>query len=423
MLSAKTIEIVKQTAPVVADHAETITRRFYTLMFAGNPEVQAYFNPAHQHSGVQQRALAGAICAYAANVDNLAALEGPVELIAQKHCSLGIQPEHYPVVGKYLLMAIKDVLGDAATDEIIHAWSEAYGVLAEVFIDREQQIYSSQRDVAGGWNGYRKFLVQQKLAETENVSSFYLVPADGGLLPHYEPGQYITVALDERAPLTAPRNYSLSDRPGMGYFRISVKREVGLSADAPAGLVSNYLHDELHEGNILQVGPPCGEFTLKSTDITEEPIVFISGGIGITPVLAMFKHLAHCDWTAPVQFLHGARNGRSHVFAGEVRHIVERHSNFESHFRYDEPTTEDRHHARFDSEGLMDEEFLESHVPHDAHVYFCGPPPFMRLVYRALKARGFDESKLHFEFFGPKLDIGHPHKARPKSTRRRLQSV
>src|SRR3954464_11807809 len=110
------IAIVKATAPVVAPKAEAITRRFYTLMFRENPEVQAYFNGAHQHSGGQQRALAGAICAYAVNIDNLAALGPAVELIAQKHCSLGIQPEHYPVVGKHLLTAIKDILGDAATD-------------------------------------------------------------------------------------------------------------------------------------------------------------------------------------------------------------------------------------------------------------------------------------------------------------------
>ena len=115
MLTEHTIAIVKATAPVVAPQAEAITRRFYTLMFTQNPEVQAYFNPAHQHSGGQQKALAGAICAYAANIDNLAALGPAVELIAQKHCSLGIQPEHYPIVGKHLLAAIKDVLGDAAT--------------------------------------------------------------------------------------------------------------------------------------------------------------------------------------------------------------------------------------------------------------------------------------------------------------------
>src|SRR5262245_42908580 len=140
MLSEKTIEIVKETAPVVAIHAEAITRRFYNLMFTGDPVTKLYFNPAHQQGGDQQRALAGAICAYAANIDNLAALGPAVELIAQKHCSLGILPEDYPVVGRHLLAAIKDVLGDAASSDVIVAWGEAYGLLAEIFIRREAEI-------------------------------------------------------------------------------------------------------------------------------------------------------------------------------------------------------------------------------------------------------------------------------------------
>src|SRR5690606_5910774 len=115
MLSDKSIAIVKATAPVVAANAETITKRFYSLMFAGNPEVKEFFNQAHQAAGAQPRALAGAICAYAANIDNLEALGPAVELIAQKHCSLMIKPEHYPIVGKHLLVAIKEVLGDAVT--------------------------------------------------------------------------------------------------------------------------------------------------------------------------------------------------------------------------------------------------------------------------------------------------------------------
>src|SRR5688500_597214 len=176
MLNERTIEIVKATAAAVAPQAEAITRRFYSLMFAENPEVTAYFNQAHQHSGGQQRALAGAICAYAANIDNLAALGPAVELIAQKHCSLGIQPEHYPIVGKHLLAAIKDVLGDAATDEVIAAWGEAYGLLAKVFINREEEIYQAHESAPGGWRGFRPFVVRRKAVESDCIASFYLSP-------------------------------------------------------------------------------------------------------------------------------------------------------------------------------------------------------------------------------------------------------
>src|SRR4051794_12777659 len=265
MLTDHTVAIVKATAPVVAPKAEAITRRFYTLMFTQNPEVQAYFNPAHQHSGGQQRALAGAICAYAVNLDNLAALGPAVELIAQKHCSLGIRPEHYPIVGKHLLAAIKVVLGDAATDEVIGAWAEAYGFLAEVFIDREMAIYHEQATAPGGWNGYRCFVVDRKTTESEIISSFYLKPLDAGPLPPFKPGQYVTVKITHPTVPTSPRNYSLSDRPGVPHYRISVKREPKLAPGVPDGLISNYLHDAVHEGDVVEVGPPCGEFTLDPT--------------------------------------------------------------------------------------------------------------------------------------------------------------
>ncbi len=204
MLSEQTIAIVKATAPAVIAHAEAITRRFYSLMFEGNPEVKAFFNQAHQHSGSQQRALAGAICAYAANIDNLSVLGSAVELIAQKHCSLGIQPEHYPIVGKYLLIAVKDVLGDAVTDQVAAAWGEAYGFLADIFIQREAEIYREQASVPGGWNGYRRFVVERKVPESENVTSFYLVPADGSTPAAFKPGQYITVQIDHPATPTSP---------------------------------------------------------------------------------------------------------------------------------------------------------------------------------------------------------------------------
>jgi nitric oxide dioxygenase len=409
VLSPQTIEIVKATAPVVAEHAEAITRRFYTLMFAGNPEVQAYFNPAHQHSGIQQRALAGAICAYAANIENLSALGPAVELIAQKHCSLGIQPEHYPIVGKHLLVAIKDVLGAAATDEIIAAWAEAYGFLAEVFIGREQQIYEAQRSAHGGWNGYRPFVVERKVGESEIVTSFYLVPRDGGPLAEFKPGQYITVKIGRAESPTAPRNYSLSDRPGAGHYRISVKREIGLAADDPCGLVSNYLHDEVREGDCLQIGPPCGEFVLDLNKTPDRPIALVSGGIGLTPLVSMLRTLAHQGVTTPVYFIHGARNSRVHALAGEVRALAAQYDYIQTHFRYDAPLADDLREGRCDSTGVIDIELVRELLPsNDVEFYFCGPKPFMAGLYHGLKAWGAGEEQLHFEFFGPRQELTAP---------------
>ena len=409
MLSPQTIQIVKATAPAVAPQAEAITRRFYTLMFAGNPEVQAYFNQAHQHSGGQQKALAGAICAYAANIDNLAVLGPAVELIAQKHCSLGIQPEHYPIVGRHLLAAIKDVLGEAATDEVIAAWGEAYGLLAKVCIGREADIYAEQAAAPGGWNGYRPLVVARKQPECEIITSFYLRPADGGALPPFKPGQYITVKVDHPTTPTSPRNYSLSDRPGVEHFRISVKREASPRAGAPGGLISNYLHAHVREGDVLHVGPPCGEFTLDPAQVGMRPIVLLAGGIGVTPLLSMLKSLAHQRVDVPIHFIHAARNSRVHGLANEVRRIAAEHANIYTHFRYDDPQADDLSCGRCDSVGLVDMALVHALAPtHEAEFYFCGPKPFMSSIYQGLKGHGVDESRIHFEFFGPRQDITAP---------------
>ncbi|MDZ4818130.1 MAG: NO-inducible flavohemoprotein [Planctomycetota bacterium] len=409
MLSEKSLQIVKATAAAVAPHAETITRRFYQLMFAGNPEVQAYFNPAHQYTGGQQRALAAAICAYAANIDNLAALGSAVELIAQKHCSLGILPEHYPIVGTHLLVAIKDVLGDAATDEVIAAWAEAYGLLADIFIQREAEIYGSHESAAGGWRGYRQFFVQHKIMESEIVTSFVLQPVDGRPIRSFKPGQYITVKVANPKVPTTPRNYSLSDHPDAGHYRISVKREPSLAANAPVGLISNYLHDEICEGDVLEVGPPCGHFFLEPTVEQQRPIVLISGGIGVTPLLSMLKSLIHHRSQTPITFIHGARNSRQHAFAKEVQKIAAANSNVRVHYRYDAPEANDVSEERCHSTGIVDIALLKQFVPDlDAEFYFCGPKPFMIGVYQGLLQAGVDDSRLHFEFFGPNQELTAP---------------
>jgi nitric oxide dioxygenase len=285
LLSQQTIDIVKSTAPILDQHAETLTRHFYRRMFSHNPEVAPFFNPAHQQSGTQQRALAGAICAYAANIDNLEALGGAVELIAQKHASLMIQAEHYPIVGENLLASIREVLGDGATEEVITAWGEAYGFLAQILIGREAQIYKEQAAVPCGWQGFSPFRVLRREKENELITSFYLIPANGECVPDFKPGQYITVRVPSPCGHTTMRNYSLSDRPGQEYFRISVKKEIGPQADTPKGYVSNLLHDSITAGSVIEVGPPCGEFFLDVETQHARPLVLLAAGIGITPIL------------------------------------------------------------------------------------------------------------------------------------------
>lgn len=399
VLSDSTIEIIKAITPAVAEHAEQITTNFYGRMFKANPEVKAFFNFAHQQSGRQPLALAQAVAAYFSNIDRLEVLGPAVELIAQKHCSLGVQPEHYPIVGEHLLDAIGEVMGDAVTAEVVAAVGEAYGVLADICIQRERQIYQQQKDATGGWNGYRQFAVSQKDVESDEVTSFYLKPTDHGAIPDYEPGQYLTVKFDLSETPTAPRNYSLSHHPGQDFLRISVKREPAATASAAVGLVSNHLHDHVNEGDVIDVGPPCGEFTLDEASQDETPLVFLAGGIGITPLLSMIHSAIHAKTSRKLSLIHACRSPNVRAFTNEVARLQSENANLTCHFLYEKSDSGDA------MGHLTKDQLAEwSDVEH-AEFYCCGPPAFLNHAAALMKQLNIDSSRQHMEFFGPKQPL------------------
>ncbi|MED0681138.1 NO-inducible flavohemoprotein [Aneurinibacillus thermoaerophilus] len=404
MLSPKTIEIIKSTVPVLEDHGKAITTRFYESMLTNHPELLNIFNHANQKQGRQQTALANAVYAAAANIDNLEAILPAVIQIAHKHISLGVKPEHYPIVGKYLLIAIKDVLGNAATDEIIQAWKEAYQAIADVFISVEAEMYQQAERQEGGWAGFRKFIVVKKVKESDVITSFYLKPEDGQAIASFLPGQYISMKIGiPGEKYTHIRQYSLSDSPGKDYYRISVKRE-DESADKPAGIVSTYLHKHVQEGDVLQISVPAGDFVL---DMEKElPIVLISGGVGLTPMISMLNTLAEVQPEREVTFIHAAINSTVHAMREHVTRLATERGNVRSFVCYEKPTEEDRAARNYDKEGYIDLEWLQTIVPSPrADFYFCGPIPFMKTIYGALKQWGVAEEAIHFEFFGPKGEL------------------
>lgn len=279
MLDNKTIEIIKSTVPVLQQHGETITGRFYDRMFQDHPELLNIFNQTNQKKKTQRTALANAVIAAAANIDQLGNIIPVVKQIGHKHRSIGIKPEHYPIVGKYLLIAIKDVLGDAATPDIMQAWEKAYGVIADAFIGIEKDMYEQAEEQAGGWKEYKPFVIAKKERESKEITSFYLKPEDSKPLPEFQAGQYISIKV--RIPdseYTHIRQYSLSDMPGKDYYRISVKKD---------GVVSSYLHDGLQEGDSIEISAPAGDFVLDHA--SQKDLVLISAGVGITPMISMLK--------------------------------------------------------------------------------------------------------------------------------------
>ncbi len=402
MLNPKTIAIVKSTAPVLAEHGETLTRHFYKRMFKHNPEVAPFFNPAHQSAGNQQRALAGAIASYAANIDNLEVLGGAVELIAQKHASLMIKPEHYPIVGENLLASIKEVLGAAATDDVINAWAEAYGFLADILIGREKQIYEENAKKPGGWEGFKNLRIIRKEKESSNITSFYLVAEDGAPVPQFKPGQYITVRMPLPNGSTTMRNYSLSDKSGQSYFRISVKREVPPLANTPSGYVSNRLHDSLEVGDTLEVAPPCGEFFLDVSEQHARPLVLLAAGVGITPIMSILLSALEAMPQRQIILVHAVLNPEVQAFTDKIGELAAANKNLKTYYRYSEAVKG----AGNKSMGFVTAEYLENILPgRDADYYFCGPKPFMVSLYHDLMKWGIPASQVHFEFFGPRQEL------------------
>ena len=410
MLSEQTIATVKATVPVLQEGGEALTRHFYERMFKHNPEVLPLFNPANQHEGTQQQALAAAICAYAANIDNLDALGDAVELIAQKHASLRIKSEHYPIVGENLLESIKEVLGDAATEDIITAWGEAYFFLADILIGREAQIYDEQEQTEGGWTDFKNFKVVRKEKESDVVTSFYLQPEDGSKPPSFKPGQYITVRMDSPHGYTTMRNYSLSDKPGQDYFRISVKREDSMNG-CPMGFASNRLHSEIVEGDLLEIAPPCGEFFLDTKAQRERPLVLLAAGVGITPILSILLAALETTPDRDIVFIQANLHENNQAFRDTIEALAAKHPNLKRHYRYSEAGPKGVERAQSDhiSEGFVDSALIEEMVgTPNADFYFCGPKPFMINIYHSLLRWGTPANQVHFEFFGPRQDIENP---------------
>jgi len=385
MLSHEHRAIITATVPILKEGGETLTRHFYKKLFSEYPQVLPFFNQAHQHDGHQQRALANSILMYASNIERLEALGPLVGTIVNKHVSLQIMPEHYPLVGAALLGAIREVLGaEVATDAVLEAWGAAYGQLADILIGAEKQAYDANANAEGGWRGAREFKVVSTTVESDEIKSFVFAPADGGKVLAFQPGQYITIVQTVDGQ-EARRQYSLSDVSNGATYRISVKREKG-------GKMSNHLHDNVNVGDSVTLFPPAGAFTLVESD---KPLVLISGGVGITPTLAMLGEALRTK--RPVHFIHAARHARVHAFRKHIDTLAAQYPQLTRHYVYEHGE------EGADATGYITQDILADWLPQsrDVDAYFLGPTPFMKAVKSHLRGLGVPEAQTHYEFFGP----------------------
>ena len=241
------------------------------------------------------------------------------------------------------------------------------------------------------WRGFRPLRVSRKLRESDNVTSLVLKPTDGQPLAATLPGQFIVLRLGPAPTPALMRSYSLSGEPGASCYRVSVKREAH-------GAASAYVNDQVKVGDIVQASAARGSFTLRPG---ETPVVLLSAGIGVTPVLAMLHALAAQASTREVWWLHGTRNGREHPFAEETRGLLKALTHRRSHICYSAPDPTDRPSVDFDTPGRLDMKTLgQLDLPRDGDFYICGPATFMSDLTDGLAAAGVARDRIHTEMFG-----------------------
>ena len=408
MLSATAAETVRSTLPIIGSRIDEITPIFYRRMFAAHPELERdLFNRGNQAQGDQQRALAGAIAAYAGLVVNHDAPEVDALLsrIAHKHASLGIAPEQYPIVHQHLFEAIAQVLGDAATPEVVEAWDELYWDMAHALIRIEQGLYA--RFGVEPDEVWQELVVTERRHESADTVAFTVARPDGEALPGSLPGQYVSVQVTLPDGARQIRQYSLTSSPDSPTWRFTVKavRATELDGSAiPAGEVSNLLHDDVFEGDTLRISLPFGDLVLEEGD---DPVLLVSAGIGCTPIIGMLHHLAEEGTDRRVTVMHADQSPARHAHRRELAELVGRIDDARLHHWYEDlgsgRMTETVRHGRIH----LDEE----HVDPDAHVYLCGPLPFMEVVRGQLAERGVPDAHIHYEVFGPDTWVPHAEPA------------
>jgi ferredoxin-NADP reductase/MOSC domain-containing protein YiiM len=320
---------------------------------------------------------------------------GPQAMTVREACALLYLPGHTPA-------GLRRALAIPALSE---GWRGSFQALLE----------QHKRGAAGNeglarpstppsWSGLRDFRVTAVSPESASVRSFALEPADGEALPAFLPGQFLALKLEPaEAPAALLRSYSLAAPADERRYRIAVKREAH-------GAASAFLHGHVGVGDAVKVGAPRGDFTL---DLDQQgPVVLLSAGVGVTPVLAMLGALARACSERPLWWVHGARSGAEHAFATEARDLLSTLPAARSHVRYSRPEPDDRQGIDYDQAGRIDlDALLELGVPRDADFYLCGPAGFLRELTGALLGWGVDPARLHREVFGPepREDAPDPH--------------
>ena len=246
--------------------------------------------------------------------------------------------------------------------------------------------------ITNTWQGYRELVLVDKINECQDIISFYFKAKDGGTLVPHQAGQFLPfkVQTDDEKYKDVLRTYSLSNYPNESNYRISVKK-------IPGGLMSTYLHEQLNIGDTIEAMVPTGLFTI-TPEVRQSscPLVLLSGGIGITPLISMLYDQTHTD--REIYFIQAVQNSSQHPFKHDVETLAQKSTIHPTVF-YSNPLESDQLGVDYDETGYISKEWLKENVPLDSEYYFCGPPPFMKALENSLLELGVSQTRIHYELF------------------------
>lgn len=428
------LEVIRATLPLLAEAGSDFTVHFYKRLFTSHPELKNVFNQTNQAIGGQPKKLIKTIAVAALAAIEAGELPGElIEGVCQKHAALHIPPAAYDIVGANILGTIEDLL--TKDKAVLDAWGALYGNIAQVFISREAEIAKESKETNHSWEGRRAFKLEKKTVVSDTAMRLQFRPVDGLPTPSFRAGQFTTIWLNVEGAVgpygeytQQPRHYTLALETNPvdanQTMSISVKREAG-------GLVSGMLHDaEL--GTEFELSAPFGCFDLAGTEKMwlneiDTPVVFISGGIGVTPCLAMLENIYV---NRPASWLHATQNGHCHAYRDRVRQIAAmRQGELQQRVWYTHPTEADGpagggetapllfNIAKYHFEGRMDlmhanraytkkeeqeyrfpKEMLHLDNPNTQY-YLCGPSGFMTAQSESLEKLGVNNARIHSEGF------------------------
>ncbi|PSK60359.1 Glutathione synthetase [Elsinoe australis] len=437
------VSLVQSSIPALEEHGTKITSTFYTTMLSENPSLRNIFNLTNQRTNSQPLALASVLAAYATHITNPSALAAPVEAINHRHVSLGVTAEQYNIVGTYLLRAMSEVLGAALTEELKGAWGAAYMELAGMMIKAEEAMYErsqkerweqpskavngeghagASKETGSAEQHFRQCRVVKKEQEAEDVVSLRFWPKDweGQELPRYKPGQYVSVRVwIEREGVYQIRQYTLSDAPERARkegYRITPKR---------IGMVSEALH-QLKKGDEVDLSFPVGVFffeeegkmKLGGDEGEPAPLVLLSAGIGITPLLSILTSIlpvaaAHEQTNGDkkerkISWIHSSKMANKRPFQNMLEGLGSQHPQLRSKIFVTGPQASEKA-SGVNFAGRMDLTKLDGEKDlylddGKTQYYLCGPGAFMESVGKTLKEMGVSEDRIKAEVFG----VGNP---------------